>query len=384
MTINEYLSKLKTIGDAIDENNRRQSDTEFVVTLGVDEEVFQRISELVPMAIKILTEEEIAWGKMNCLRIERIRQANISYNIKIIMGAIYHVATSILEEDKFLRYFNSYRDSQPVFKNTRLSNKLRDGELISLDGCKIINDHVFLDGNYFRLPYYNEAMVKYLKYVKDRYKTFVRVDPYVVLNKQPLKTVLEAVIRPIDPKWIKNLTLYSGNKTAGEYELQDPLSYLLPGEKRSFKEQLAFYEYHLRHVRKLEVYAARGNTKNLHMMIEELKGQPEYKKYYVGKCIHLDTDDAVGTAYENAILNHIDLAINVYDKDAFEMREVQSLSQGKVTDATFRTHILRVEKVPFLHLPQIAADFLDSITLYLEWMDNMFGGKKAGYPFICE
>ena len=380
MTVNEYLSKLKVIGETLDENTGRQ---DFVETLGVDEEVFRRIRELIPVATEFLTKEELDWGKMNYPRMKLIWQADISTNDKIIMGAIHQVANSINAEDKFLRYFESYSDSQPAFKNTSLANNRRDDELISLAGCKIINDHVFFNGHYFRLPYYKEAMIKYLEETKDNYKIFVRIDPYVVLDKEPLKTVFEEVIRPIDPKWINKLSLYPGNKTAGEYILQDPLSCRLSAAKLSTAEQIAYWEYHMRRVRKLEVYAARGNNKNLHMMIEELNEDLKYDKYYIGKCIHLDTDDAVGTAYENSILNHIDLALNVYDKDAFETRKKQSLSQGKVTDATFRTHILRVERVPFRHLPQIAEDFLDSITLYLEWMNDMFGGKNAGRSFLA-
>lgn len=43
---------------------------------------------------------------------------------------------------------------------------------------------------------------------------------------------------------------------------------------------------------------------------------------------------------------------------------------------------MRVENVPFTHLSQLAADFLDARTLYLEWMDDMFGVKDAETPFI--
>ena len=382
MEMDEYLSKLEAIGDAIDKKCRLQYDMDFVRTLGVDEEIFQRIKELMPMASKLLTKEEIKWGQLNCLRIERIQQADISYSDKVLMGAIYCVATSLDKEHRFLRYFEPYRENHPAFEGNHLYEKNRDGELISLDGCKIINDHVFFDKHYYRLGYYKEAMVKYLKDIKDKYRIYVRVDPYVILDKEPPKALLEAIIRPIDPKWIQKLNLHPGNITSGEYVLQDPLAYSMPNSKPSPEEQLAYWEYHIRHVRKLDVYAARGNNQNLHMMIEELKEEPECGKYFIGKCIHLDTDDAVGTEFANSILNHIDLAINVYNQYAFDVRKQQALSHGKVIDATIRTHIMRIEGVPFAHLPQIAADFLDSQTLYLEWMNNMFGGENAGFPFI--
>lgn len=384
MKMDEYLSKLEAIGDAIDKNLRLQYDMELVKTLGVDEEIFQWIKELMPMASEILTEDDLKWGQVNCLRIERIRIADISYNDKILMGAIYCLAMSLGREQRFLRYFEPYHENHPIFADTHLSEKKRDREMISLDGCKIINDHIFSDGHYFRLGYYKEAMVKYLEEVKDKYKTFVRVDPYVVLDKQPPKELLEFVVRPIDPKWIEKLRIYPGNMTAGEYVLQAPSMYPASRARMTSEEELAYLEYHLYHIRKLDVYAARGNNKNLHMMIEELKEDAECEKYFIGKCIHLDTNDVVGTDFTDSVLNHIDLAINVYDKPTFDVRKQQSLAHGKVIDATIRTHIMRVENVPFSHLPQVAADFLDSRTLYLEWMDDMFGGKDARFPFIRE
>ena len=109
------------------------------------------------------------------------------------------------------------------------------------------------------------------------------------------------------------------------------------------------------------------------MMLEELREERHYGRFYVCKCIHLDTDDAMGTDYRDAMLNHIDLAINVYDSDAYHKRSQESLAGGMVVDATFRTHILRMEKVPFTDLFQLAADFLDSKTLYWEWVNDLFG-----------
>lgn len=382
MELEEYLSKLEGIGDMIDEKNQLQLNMNSEWTLGVDDDVFQRIKELMPMAEQLLTADEMAWGRLNYLRIERIRQANIPDEDKIIMGAIYCVATSLNAEKNFLRSFEPYRKDHPAFKDTNLSKNQRKDELISLEGCKIINDHIFLDGHYFRLPHYNESMVKYLKETKEKYKIFVRIDPYVILDEKPLKILREAVIRPIAPKWIQKLTIYPGNMAAGEYVLQNPLECQTSSDKLTPEKQLESWEYNISKIRKLEVYVARGNNKNLHMMIEELGEKLEYGKYFIGKCIHLDTDDVVGTPYEKATLNHMDLAINVYDKDTFEERKKQTLSSGKVIDATVRTHILRVENVPFTHLPQLAADFLDSRTLYREWMDDMFGGKDAGVPFI--
>ena len=381
--IDKYLSELEAISVEIDKVAKLQSKLEFARTLGVTEEIYQRIRDLMPIAKQFLIESDLKNGRANYARIELVRQADISLEEKIILGAIWYAATEISREKSFIRYFEPYSNKHPIFIGTELSDKLRDNELISLEGCRIINDHIFLNGSYFSLSYYNEAMVKYLKEIKNKYRVFVRVDPYVVYKQAPLKVVKEAVIRPIDPHWIEKLNIYPGNMTAGEYILEDSIA-RLSGNKISKREQLEYYEYNVLHIKKLEVYAARGNNKNLHMMIEELRGEAEFGKYFVGKCIHLDTDEAVGTKYENAVLNHIDLAINVYDNNAFDKRKIQSLSHGKVVDATMRTHIMRVENVPFKHLPQIAADFLDSKILYCDWMNDMFEGKNAGEACIYD
>lgn len=237
-----WLSNLKALANAIDEKFRSHFNMGLVETMGVDEEAFQSIKELMPMAEEFLTEEDMAYGKLNYLHIERIRQANLSDDDKIIMGAIYGVAALLNKEKNFLRSFEPYSKNHPAFKNTNLSRKQRKNELISLEGCKIINDYIFLDGHYFRLLYYTESMVKYLKETKDKYKTFARIDPYVILEEKPPKELLEAIIRPIDPKWIQKLTIYPGNMTAGEYVLQNPLECRTTSDKLTPEEQLKSWE----------------------------------------------------------------------------------------------------------------------------------------------
>ena len=95
MDMEEYLSKMEAIGNAVDEKNNLHSNIDIAQTLGIDEEVFKNLKELISMAEKNLTEDEITWGKANYLYIERIREASISDNDKIIMGAIYGVANAL-------------------------------------------------------------------------------------------------------------------------------------------------------------------------------------------------------------------------------------------------------------------------------------------------
>lgn len=73
------------------------------------------------------------------------------------------------------------------------------------------------------------------------------------------------------------------------------------------------------------------------------------------------------------ILNHIDIALNIYNAKAYEERKGQSLSDGRVVDATFRTHLLRLENVPFKTLIYLENLFFESQYLTKEWLTEQFG-----------
>lgn len=69
--------------------------------------------------------------------------------------------------------------------------------------------------------------------------------------------------------------------------------------------------------------------------------------FMVARCIHLDTLDPAGTPLDQVELQHLDLAINVYRGEHRAARFAQTLRAGKVQDASFRTHLFRIERAPF-------------------------------------
>lgn len=108
------------------------------------------------------------------------------------------------------------------------------------------------------------------------------------------------------------------------------------------------------------------------MMIEELTEQKNIvsptEKYIVSRMIHLDTDATIGSSFHDSKLNHLDLAINIYTGNNAENRLSENLAYGeKVTDASFRTHLLRVENTNFSDLFAFAYSFFKSKTLVDEW-----------------
>jgi len=168
---------------------------------------------------------------------------------------------------------------------------------------------------------------------------------------------------PANPNWWKNLRIWKGNKEGASYILEDC----------SPKDNLTqYWDFHIKRVRRLDVIAKRSNGGNLSMMIEEITDIDDYGLMY-GRMIHLDTDSPIGTDFDNAVLNHLDLAINIYEKDDARKRGKCNLADGvKTTGASYRTHLLRVENIPFKALLSYAMLFFKSEILTKEWIEDQF------------
>jgi len=70
-------------------------------------------------------------------------------------------------------------------------------------------------------------------------------------------------------------------------------------------------------------------------------------------------------------LSFLDLAHNVYEGDARADRYGRRLKEGMVTDASFRAHLMRIERIPLLTLRPICVGFLSSETLFREWVHDL-------------
>ena len=102
-------------------------------------------------------------------------------------------------------------------------------------------------------------------------------------------------------------------------------------------------------------------------MIEELTRPVGSHEEVFGLCVHMDTDSAVGIAALDARLNHLDLALNWYPGVDGATRLNQRLDDGMVQTAT-RSHLLRVEDIPFTALFEITSAFFTSRVLVREWL----------------
>lgn len=267
------------------------------------------------------------------------------------------------------RICSPYSANQIVFKNYPfLFEKLKNKELINYDYLEQIDDtEIFrIDGQYVLLEDYINP--KFIKWIRNEYRNaniFIRIKADSLFSKQPSMIIIEEVLVPPDPDWLKSLKIYPNSVKKASFILQEP----------SCEHSLQYlWDYKGRKIRRLEIRAQRNNNGNLRLMVEELPAIDSNNGYFIGLCVHLDTSDEVGTDFSASILNHIDLALNVYVGDKMEKRFEQSLTNGIIEDASYRTHLIRLENVPFKIVLNLVHSSFRSKTLINEWIEAQFKG----------
>ena len=199
---------------------------------------------------------------------------------------------------------------------------------------------------------------------------YLRLDPMRFSIDEPMGMMRKAATVPADPKWMSRLALFPRTSTYARYELLDvPLA----------DDRNQSLEYRLHGLRRLEVHALRRQADYLSMMIEELPAADASNGLMVGYGIHLDTRAVFGTPIGEARLQHLDLALNVYTNEDRARREVDSIQDGRVQDATYRTHLYRIEDIPFAALFSIAPMFFRSQVLVADWFRDLGFARSADH-----
>ena len=262
-----------------------------------------------------------------------------------------------------------YEGDEPIFKDNDIKER-RDKDLIrGMIGVRGYGTNIFKYGN--KWGYYDSRIpLQIYDWLEDCFKDNqkrIRIDPRGLYPQRPPQMAIECQIIPSKWQWWKNLTVYKGTHTGSSYILlgSDPHQH---GD---------YYDYNVLNVRSLQEVVNRRNSGNLSMMLEELS---EFKHptdnnqgYVIGRMIHLDTDAQVDVPFEDAVLNHIDLAYNLYIENDAKIRMGQELCDGStVQSATYRTHILRIEGIPFSSLFKIAQSFFKSRTRTDDWISSEF------------
>lgn len=276
---------------------------------------------------------------------------------------------------KVKRQCQRYNSTQPLFLGVpSLFDRIRrrnsgsyDYELIDEEAVSSLSgSEIYRVGSGFtRLcPFLSPGIINYARNQWPEAPIFLRLDADVFSATQPLLLLTEATLVPANPRWLKNFSLRKGMKDFASYKLQDC----------SLSEgQAEYWDYHVRHLRRLEVHVERREDNYLTMMIEELPRDDDPNSLMIGRCIHLDSCDPAHTPLGEVHIQHLDLAINVYAGEDRQKRFAQSLQHGKVQDATFRTHLFRIEKTPFVSLFSFCEMFLESKVLFSEWLNELCG-----------
>ena len=268
-----------------------------------------------------------------------------------------------------------YDSAQPLFVGApNLFDRIRRGEngspdleLIELDAVRsVAGSEIYRAGKGFSKlsAYLSPGIVNWAHNAFTGRPVYIRLDPHHFYDAQPLHLLSEATLVPANPRWLPGFTLRKGMKEFAAYQLLDRPPAEAPAE---------FWDYRVRHMRRLEVHVLRRREDYLSMMIEELPREDDPNGFMVARCIHLDTRDPAGTLLGEVELQHLDLALNVYCGSDRAARFSQSLPQGKVQDATIRTHLFRIERAPFVSLFSFCEMFLRSRVLLSEWLNELFG-----------
>ena len=266
-----------------------------------------------------------------------------------------------------------YSENQALFQKTpSLFQYVRDNELIDFSVLERINNSeiVSFSNHYGYISGY--VPLNLLSWLSNQYPNtpiYIRLNPFAVFTSQPPQKIFESQLIPPNPKWWHNLTIYNRS--------HEGCSYFLDGSANPTQNLTEYWDYYCRNVRRLDVIAKRDGNGNLSMMLEELIEQRNIvsptEKYIIGRMIHLDTDATIGSNFDDSMLNHIDLAINVYTDDNAKSRMDENLANGKkITDASFRTHLIRVENIRFSDIFMFAYTFFLSESLVNEWKDSQF------------
>lgn len=264
------------------------------------------------------------------------------------------------------RECESYSRWQPLFQSSRLITKLFDWslqqELLKIDDLPWVDeDSVYIVANQSQWARpsarLRDELIQYLRVLGKNFDVSIRLDAYS-LSPANQWEVQEAVARRADPRWWRTLAIHPGNRKYSEYFVPEGGSF---GERAEFRQGL----------RRLEANFLRRNSGHLMSSVEELAF--DASDLLTGLLLHCDTAEPIGTDWHEAMLGHIDGAINVYRGVDATSRYDARLDKGKTVTATVRTHLFRVNGAPIKIITELAQLFFRSEILVRDWLTDQFG-----------
>ena len=299
-----------------------------------------------------------------------------SEDSKVASWSVLFEASDEMKKVLYRRDCEAYNSGHPLFRGDpglfkhirkKETSRRPDFELIDLSQISFSSypgEVVGTNMGFARLSSHLDPRI--VRVSKERWpsaKTYVRLDPYFFSKCEPMANLQEDTIVPANPKWFSKDNLRNGDRDYGHYVLAD--------NPCTPENAHAFLEFNSRGVRSLEFHAQRSKDDYLSMMLEELPRPDDSSGLMVGRCIHLDTQDPVKTPPKDAIVQHLDLAINVYEGVDRQSRLDNNLQHGRSADASFRIHLFRIEDIPFYSIFDICYMFFESKCLLKEMMNDL-------------
>lgn len=272
--------------------------------------------------------------------------------------------------ERLNKYYREYNyEEDPIFEASDVKDLQHNEDLLDY---RVFKRAVDSRAVYFKRKWYAldvaipAQMLEWADGCFKDNKVYARLSPYYSGIKKPSSELLEAIVYQTDTHWWKKLTVFKGQSKGYIGELdQSEIATNVFALKDSNNGFLRF-----------EMSCTRDNKGNMTIMIEELQEfvnpLDNSDHYILGRMVHLDTD-SMNVEFDKAMMNHIDLAYNLYHRDTADIRKLQHLPiDGQVVDADPRSHLIKVMDLPFKYLPKICKTFFRSDYLFPEWIKAQF------------
>lgn len=286
---------------------------------------------------------------------------------------------TVIRRIRLINLCEKYNDKQTLFdEEPRLTSHIRikgskkkkpENELIDFNAFNQLHNSEILkfDKKFAKLSsYLNPRIPEWVANNFGSSPLFVRLNPDIISDTRlPQFLTEELQINPYNIDWSSFLFNDKLIK-ATEYKLQNV--------ELSKKSATEYWDNKIRGIKSLEISTSKKDDYRS-FMIEEMIDKYADEQILIGKCIHFDRQNFNDNDLDNQVLDHVDLAINVYEKETRTTRLAESLKNGTIVDADYRTHILRVDNVPIKALPVFCLLFFGSISLTEKFINDITDSK---------
>jgi len=294
---------------------------------------------------------------------------------RVVFFCLEFELESVARRIRLVNAFKAYDDSQTLFTHEpRLTDHIRvkgsrkgkpENEMVNYGALKQLHASEVLkfEESFVKLlPMLNPRIPEWIGKTFPLSPLFVRIDPDIASNNRLYQFLTEEIqLNPYD---------YRPESFRFQEAFLRPADHALVETTPTQETVRECLDYKVQGIRGLQASTSVNGTYRS-FMIEELDDYSGPDGILIGRCIHCDSKEFEVTGAGEHLLDHLDLAINVYEQENRLARLNGSLRNGKVTDADYRTHVLRVDKVPLYALPMMGLLFMTSQVLFRRYLNDI-------------